>query len=47
MRTRTGIGLRQPGLMVLARASLTRMYGLLLRIFITAVNTVFMNTLYD
>jgi hypothetical protein len=37
MRTRTGSGLRQPGLMVFARVALTRMKGLMPLIFMTAV----------
>jgi len=38
MRTRTGSGLRQPGLMVRARAALTRMKGLIPFIAMTEVN---------
>jgi hypothetical protein len=41
-RTRTGMGLRQPDLMVLARAALTRTYGFEFRIFIVAANSAFM-----
>src|SRR5579859_700248 len=37
MRTRTGSGFRQPGLIELARNALTRMYGLIPRIRMTAV----------
>jgi len=39
MRTRTGSGLRQPGLMVFARTALTRMKGLTPLIFMIAVET--------
>jgi hypothetical protein len=37
MRSKTGSGLRQPGLMAFARKALTRMKGLTSLIFMTAV----------
>ena len=40
MRTRTGSGLRQPGLMAFARKALTRMKGLMLRIAMIAVKLI-------
>src|SRR6202035_4468812 len=42
MRTRTGSGLRQPGLMTLAREGLTRMKGVTPRILMTALKPTFM-----
>jgi hypothetical protein len=39
-RTITGIGLRQADFMVSARTALTRMYGLMSRIFIEAAKAV-------
>jgi hypothetical protein len=44
MRTRTGSGLRQPGLMAFAREAFTRMKGLTPRIFITALKLVVTET---